>query len=71
MPGAGSQLVERDDGSGTRIDDLATYAEILQHAFQCRRIAVDDVARQRRALAGALCGQKIERGQGIAVGAAT
>ena len=35
------KLVERDDRAGAHVDDLAAYAEILEHAFQQPRVLLE------------------------------
>ena len=43
--GRGLELVERDDRAGTRVDDLAADAEIVEHAFERGRRSPGCIAR--------------------------
>ena len=69
--GSRFKLVERDHRPRTRVYDFPAHPKVLQHAFQCHGIAIDDVARQSGTLAGARRGQEIERGQRVATSGAT
>src|SRR3954449_10617653 len=48
----GLELIECDDGSRMRLDDLAAHAEILQHAFKRARIGFELALAQRLAIGG-------------------
>ena len=43
MPGCRLQLVERDDGAGTHVDDLAFDPEVIEDAFQQSRVLLQRV----------------------------
>src|SRR4030095_1483156 len=39
--GRGLELVQRNDGSGMRVDDLAAHAKIAEHAFERTSVLLD------------------------------
>ena len=64
--GRGLQFIERDDRAGTRVDDLAAHAEVLQHAFQRLRALLDRFRARREAVGRLRHRQKRQFGKLIA-----
>ena len=57
------ELVERHDRAGADLDDLAAYAEILQHAFEQAGVLLEHLDRQLLILRRRRLGQELDRRQ--------